>query len=37
MSTVQLYLRNTHACIFVYDMTSQVTLDKLDTFIDILE
>jgi len=36
MSMVQLYLRNTHACIFVYDVTIQSTLDRLDEFIRIV-
>lgn len=36
MSTVQLYLRNTHACVFVYDVTAPSTLDRLDEFIRIV-
>lgn len=36
-SMVSLYLRNTHACIFVYDVTMPSTLEKLDDFIRIVE
>lgn len=29
MSSVQMYFRNSHACIFVYDVSKSDTLDKL--------
>lgn len=37
MSTVKLYLRNTQACVFVYDVTVPSTLEKMDDFVQLVE
>lgn len=36
MSSVQMYFRNSHACIFVYDVSKSDTLEKLETFFNIV-
>jgi len=37
MSMVRLYLRNSCACILVYDITRPSTLDRLEEFIRIVD